>query len=94
MVVAILPCDCDGDSPPVAPSSAGGSGGGGGGGPLIQQTCNASYMRMIKSIGDLQGDVVRYRAIQILLICACAFLCVSLCLLLVMHDARVLCVCV
>jgi hypothetical protein len=39
--------------------------------PLFQQWSNAGYMHMIKALTDLQGDVVRYRAIQILLICAC-----------------------
>ena len=37
----------------------------------IQQACNPAYNRMIKAIGDLQGDVVRYRAAQILLLIAC-----------------------
>ena len=36
----------------------------------IQQASNPAYMRMIKAIGDLQGDVVRYRAAQILLLIA------------------------
>lgn len=39
-------------------------------GPLMQQHCNAEYGRIIKAIGDLQGDVVRYRALQILLLVA------------------------
>lgn len=78
MVVAILPCDGDGDGDGPQAAASSGSAGGGGGGPLIQQTCNASYMRMIKSIGDLQSDVVRYRAIQILLLISCVrFVCVS-----------------
>lgn len=68
MVMSILPYDSDeGPSPsaaapsrrprppPLAP---------------IQQASNPAYMRMIKAIGDLQGDVVRYRAAQILLLIA------------------------
>lgn len=54
-----------------------GSGGGGGGGsgmfPIFQQCCNAEYAGMVKAIGDLQGDMVRYRATQMLLLVACVF---------------------
>lgn len=39
-------------------------------GPLMQQHCNAEYGRMIKAIGDLHSDVVRYRSLQILLLVA------------------------
>ena len=62
MVMSILPCDANGgrDDPQPPPSSSGG--------PLIQQACNAAYGKMVKGIGDLQGDVVRYRAMQILLL--------------------------
>lgn len=38
--------------------------------PLMQQYCNPKYGRLIKAIGDLQSDVVRYRAVQMLLLVA------------------------
>lgn len=67
--MAILPCNGDGDGPRPSPSTASASNGCDG--SLIQQSCNGSYTRMIKNIGDLQDDVVRYRAIQILLLISC-----------------------
>jgi hypothetical protein len=41
--------------------------------PLFQQCANSVYGRMIKGVGDLQGDVVKYRATQMLLFVSCVF---------------------
>lgn len=54
-----------------ASSSSSGGGISSGSFPVFQQSSNAEYGRMVKAIGDLQGDVVRYRAIQMLLLVAC-----------------------
>ena len=48
-------------------NAAGGAGLSSSGQPVFQQWSNPAYMRMVKALVDLQGDVLRYRAIQILL---------------------------
>lgn len=77
MVMAIMP-DFGGPHRRTNDSNSGAAappyndaGGSGGMFPVFQQASNEAYGRMVKAIGDLQGDVVRYRAIQMLLLVAC-----------------------
>lgn len=45
--------------------------------PILEQVCNAAFVQTVKTVGDIQDDVVRYRAIQMLLFVSCVFnLCV------------------